>query len=90
MGCAQSTELLANTRTTVSNWAVNAIACQMRYNREHHLFPNVPFHTPAKVHELVGHKLVIEPDGYLAGQRKIIKMLRNAKPLSASPVGVSD
>ena len=44
LGCEESPDLLRNTRTTLTNRFVNAIAWQMPYHAEHHLFPNVPFH----------------------------------------------
>lgn len=79
VGCTESPDLLSNTRTTVSNWAVNAIAWQMPYHAEHHLFPNVPFHALPALHRLVGSRVVVEPRGYMAGQREIISMLRANK-----------
>ncbi len=77
VGCAESPDLLSNTRTTLSNRAVHAIAWQMPYHAEHHLFPNVPFHALPAVHRLVGSQVIVEPRGYLAGQREIISMLRS-------------
>lgn len=80
VGCAESPDLLTNTRTTLSNWAVNAIAWQMPYHAEHHLFPNVPFHALPALHRLVASRIVVEPRGYIAGQREIISMLRSHAP----------
>ena len=54
VGCDESPDLLRNTRTTLTNRFVNAIAWQMPYHAEHHLFPNVPFHALPAVHALVG------------------------------------
>ena len=80
VGCDESPDLLRNTRTTRTNRLVNAIAWQMPYHAEHHLFPNVPFHALSAVHELVADRVVVEPRGYLAGQRQIIRMLRDTDP----------
>ena len=80
VGCDESPDLLRNTRTTLTNRFVNAIAWQMPYHAEHHLFPNVPFHALRAVHALVGDRVVVEPRGYLAGQREIIRRLLAADP----------
>ena len=75
VGCDESPDLLRNTRTTLTNRFVNAIAWQMPYHAEHHLFPNVPFHALPAVHALVGDRVVVESRGYVAGQGEIIRML---------------
>lgn len=82
VGCAESPELLENTRTTLTNSLVNAIAWQMPYHAEHHLFPNIPFHALPAVHRQVSTKVIVEPRGYLAGQCRIIAMLWSRKPLA--------
>ena len=78
VGCDESPDLLRNTRTTLTHRFVNAIAWQMPYHAEHHLFPNVPFHALPAVHALVADRVVVEPRGYLAGQRRIIRRLLDA------------
>ena len=80
VGCDESPDLLRNTRTTRTNRLVNAIAWQMPYHAEHHLFPNVPFHALPAVHKLVADRVVVEPRGYLAGQRQIVRMLLDTDP----------
>ena len=86
VGCDESPDLLRNTRTTLTNRFVNAIAWQMPYHAEHHLFPNVPFHALPAAHALVGDRVVVEPRGYLAGQRQIIRRLLEAG-FTARPEG---
>lgn len=76
VGCAESPDLLKNTRTTLSNKLVHAIAWQMPYHAEHHLFPNLPFHQLPRLHPWVRPHIVLEPRGYVAGQRDIIATLR--------------
>jgi fatty acid desaturase len=78
VGCAESTDLLENTRTTLSHPLFNAIAWQMPYHAEHHLFPNVPFHALPALHPHVASSVVVEPRGYWAGQRDIIAWLRSS------------
>ena len=85
VGCDESPDLLRNTRTTLTNRFVNAIAWQMPYHAEHHLFPNVPFHALPAAHERVGDRVVLEPHGYLAGQWKIIRGLLAAGPVARRP-----
>ena len=75
VGCDESPDLLRNTRTTLTNRMVNAIAWQMPYHAEHHLFPNVPFHALPALHEHVAGRVVMEPRGYIAGQWQIIRNL---------------
>ena len=77
--------LLRNTRTTLTNRFVNAIAWQMPFHAEHHLFPNVPFHALPAVHELVADRVVVESCGYLTGQRQIIRSLLDADASSSRP-----
>ena len=76
VGCEENTDLLSNTRTTMSNPLVNAIAWQMPFHAEHHLFPNVPFHRLPDLHRALSDRVVVEPNGYLAGQWKILCWLR--------------
>jgi len=78
VGCDESPDLLRNTRTTLTNRFVSAIAWQMPYHAEHHLFPNVPFHALPALHALVGDRVLVEPRGYLAGQREIVRTLLDA------------
>jgi fatty acid desaturase len=76
VGCEESPDLLKNTRTTLSNWIVHFLAWQMPYHAEHHLYPNVPFYRLSAVHRVVAERVIVEPDGYLCGQRRIIRRLR--------------
>jgi fatty acid desaturase len=73
VGCEESENLLANTRTTR---LVNTLAWQMPFHAKHHLFPNVPFFRLPDVHEKVAQDVVVEPRGYLRGQWDIITKLR--------------
>ena len=45
----------------------------MCYHAEHHLFPNVPFHTLPRVHEYLRDRIVhLEERGYVLGQAGIV------------------
>jgi len=90
VGCAETPDLLDNTRTTLTNSVVNALAWQMPYHAEHHLFPSVPFYKLPALHKRVGEKVIVERDGYIKGQLKIISMLlrnnNNDKMSSNAPM----
>ncbi len=86
VGCAETPDLLDNTRTTLSNRLINAIAWQMPYHAEHHLFPSVPFHRLPELHRLIGDRVVVESRGYIAGQREIIANLRDPARQATVPV----
>ena len=90
VGCTEDSDLLSNTRTTLTNAATNAIAWQMPYHAEHHLFPNVPFHALPALHAIVADRVVVEPRGYIAGQREIIAMLRAGKPTPGATGATTD
>ncbi|MGK0173184.1 MAG: fatty acid desaturase, partial [Gammaproteobacteria bacterium] len=75
VGCEEGPDLLTNTRTTYSNAVFKALAWQMPYHAEHHLFPNTPFFALPKVHALVRDRVVVEPRGYIAGQIAVVRML---------------
>ena len=75
-GCDDSADLLRNTRTTITNWPLRAIAWQMPFHAEHHLFPNTPFHALPKAHALIADQLpFVDRKGYVSGQLSIVKNL---------------
>ena len=43
VSCEESENLLTNTRTTLTNGGISALASPLPYHAEHHLLPNVPF-----------------------------------------------
>ncbi len=77
VGCEESANPLKNTRTTLSNKFFHWLAWQMPYHAEHHLFPSVPFYQLSGVHRLLANQVILEPAGYLIGQRKIIQWLKS-------------
>lgn len=86
VGCAENADSFKNTRTTISHPLIHAIAWQMPYHAEHHLFPNAPFYRLSKLHKLIGDQLIVEPRGYIMGQVDIIKNLLN-RPTNQSRAG---
>lgn len=70
-GCALSGDMIAKSRTTLTNPLIRLIAWNMPYHTEHHLFPSVPFHALPALHgEMKGHVKNVEP-GYIAVHRKL-------------------
>ncbi len=75
-GCEETPEVLANTRTTLTLAPVRALAWQMPFHVEHHLYPNVPFHALPEVHrEVREHITHLETRGYVRGQYAIVANL---------------
>lgn len=76
IGCAQSGDMCANTRTTYTNAAFRLLTWQMSYHAEHHNFPSVPFHSLAKVNAIIRDSLKVTAPGYLALQRDLLRKFR--------------
>ena len=75
MGCAVSSDMFANTRTTYTNSVVRLLAWQMPYHVEHHAYPAVPFHQLAQVNALIRDRISVKAPGYLALHRTLIRQL---------------
>ncbi len=70
-GCANGPDMIANTRTTLTNPVIRLIAWNMPYHTEHHVYPSVPFHALPALHaEMKPFLQELEP-GYLAVHRKL-------------------
>lgn len=65
-GCELSSDMLRNTRTTVTNVVVRRLAWNMPYHAEHHAFPAVPFHALPRLHERLAPHLAVVATGYYA------------------------
>ncbi len=75
-GCALVPDMLANSRTTLSNGIVRFFAWNMPYHAEHHAFPAVPFHALPRLHQRLAPALKVVAPGYIAAQGSILKGLR--------------
>lgn len=73
--CASSDDMIANTRTVLSNPIVRALAWNMTYHTEHHVFPSVPFHALPTLHEDMKEHLKNSAPGYLAVHRELWRAL---------------
>lgn len=64
--CPPVSNMLANSRTTLTNRLVRFLAWNMPYHAEHHAFPNVPFHQLPALHAELKPHLQSTSDGYAA------------------------
>ena len=74
-GCPLIPDMLANSRTTLSNPVVRFFAWNMPYHAEHHSFPAVPFHALPALHADLAPALKTTARGYVAAQREIFRAL---------------
>jgi fatty acid desaturase len=74
-GCPLIPDMLANSRTTLSNPVVRFFAWNMPFHAEHHSFPAVPFHALPALHGDLAPALKTTARGYFAAQRQILRAL---------------
>jgi fatty acid desaturase len=72
-GCPFVPDMLANTRTTLTNAIVRFFAWNMPYHTEHHAFPSVPFHRLPALHRELRADLKVVGQGYIAVSREIAR-----------------
>jgi len=65
-----------NSRTVYMNWLNRYFYWEMNYHVEHHMFPLVPYHALAKLHQLVKEDMPQPYNGLLEAYREIIPTLR--------------
>jgi fatty acid desaturase len=75
--CAPTSDMLCNTRTTISNPVVRFLAWNMPYHAEHHAFPGVPFHALPVLHRELEPRLGKMSKGYLAANAEIFRNIRD-------------
>jgi fatty acid desaturase len=78
-GCALSPDMLANSRTTLTNRVVRFVAWNMPYHAEHHAFPSVPFHALPAAHRLLRNDIKVIARGYIGVQRAILNEFRKQR-----------
>lgn len=74
-GCAETPDMLVNSRTTRTNPLVRFIAWNMPFHGEHHACPSVPFHALPALHSHLTARLGCRGNGYVAVQRQILTAL---------------
>jgi fatty acid desaturase len=75
--CPLTSDMLRNTRTTISNPIVRFLAWNMPYHAEHHAFPGVPFHALPAMHQRLGPHLGMVSNGYVAANVEIFRNIRH-------------
>jgi fatty acid desaturase len=74
-GCPLVPDMLANSRTTLTNAIVRFFTWNMPYHAEHHAFPSVPFHALPALHRDLRPDLQVVAPGYVAVNREILRAL---------------
>lgn len=78
-GCEYGRDMLSNTRTILTNPLVRALAWNMPWHIEHHIFPAVPFHALPKLYPLIAPRHGVLASGYIAFHRELIRDLKSAQ-----------
>jgi fatty acid desaturase len=78
-GCPLVPDMLANTRTTLTNAVVRFFAWNMPYHTEHHAFPSVPFHRLPALHRELRADLKVVAPGYIAVSSEIARAAMSPK-----------
>lgn len=72
-GCANSSDMLENTRTTYTHAGVRFIAWNMPFHAEHHAYPAVPFHALPQLNALLAVRIVHTEPGYPSSVRAALR-----------------
>jgi len=67
--CPLVANMLENSRTTFTTWAVRKLAWNMPYHAEHHAYPGVPYHRLPDFHRLTRAHLKTIQNGYVRFHR---------------------
>ncbi len=70
-GCPEVPDMLANSRTTLTNGILERLCWNMNRHSAHHAYPAVPFHALPAADRLLASQIKIRCRGYGAVQRKI-------------------
>ena len=76
-GCPLVPDMVANSRTTLTNAVVRFFAWNMPYHAEHHAFPSVPFHALPALHRELAADLKVVAAGYIAVQRELLRSFQH-------------
>lgn len=77
-GCKTGTNMLANTRTVLTNPVVRWFTWNMPYHTEHHVYPSVPFHQLPELHSLMRSYLVEVDISYTEFNVRYVRRLTNS------------
>ena len=79
-GCANTPNMLENTRTTYTNAFVRFFAWNMPFHAEHHAYPAVPFHALPRLNALLAAHIVNAERGYPASTAAFTRHLLRRAP----------
>lgn len=74
-GCPGVPDMLANSRTTLTNRYVRWLSWNMPYHAEHHAYPWLPFHALPAVHESIRDHIKVTTPGYVTATTEILRNL---------------
>ncbi|MDX1540149.1 MAG: fatty acid desaturase, partial [Geminicoccaceae bacterium] len=74
-GCPLVSDMLSNTRTTLTTRLVRRLAWNMSFHSEHHAYPALPFHLLPEAHRRLRSKIAVLGDGYLRVNAEIVSDL---------------
>jgi fatty acid desaturase len=74
--CPYVTNMLENSRTTLTSIIVRRLAWNMPYHAEHHAYPSVPFHRLPEFHRLIETHLKQVEKGYVRFHAKYLGEMR--------------
>jgi len=79
--CPFVANMLQNTRTTLTNRFVRALAWNMPYHAEHHSYPAVPFHQLPRLHERLEPHLEVVSSGYVSFAASYMRPNNKREPI---------
>ena len=68
-------QMSENTRTNLVSAPWRFLCWNMNYHAEHHYVASVPFHALPRLHEKLKDHIFVEPGGYLAAHRDILRQI---------------
>jgi len=77
-GCDEGSNMLANTRTVLTNPIVRWFTWNMPFHTEHHVYPSVPFHQLPRLHRLMQSYLVEVEASYTQFNVRYVRQVTNS------------
>ena len=77
-------QMSTNTRTNLVSAPWRFLCWNMNYHAEHHYVSSVPFHALPRLHGKLKDHIFVEPGGYLAAHRDILRQILRRSAVSES------
>jgi fatty acid desaturase len=82
--CEQSSNVLSNTRTVVSNALFRFVSWNANFHAEHHVYPSIPSSNLPRVHSLIGRHFEFRESSYILFHvRLILSLIRKNRTKSS-------